>query len=320
MVTKNEYINDILALHFSGEKLTEKQEKDLIDWVCENRSEYKRLSELITATGSVQQITFDSERAWQNVSRHMRKKREFRLNPALRYISYAACMVLVMGISLFFLNKKDEVPVSFMNATDHLMAVLLPDSTAVTLYPEAKIDYWTATSSNERRTSLKGKAYFKVKRNEKQPFVVDHRNAMIRVLGTSFLVSSTDSSETSVFVREGKVQVSAEGKNVILNANEKAVVSDHTLSKAPIKNPATLFSPYIPKKEYKDALLTKVVQDIEQEFNVKIEVSPSLQEARITTTINYLNLEDILSEICYICSGNYSQKNDRLFRIDKNQQ
>ena len=47
MVTNDEHINDILALHFSGEKLTEEQENDLVDWICDHKSEYKRLSALM---------------------------------------------------------------------------------------------------------------------------------------------------------------------------------------------------------------------------------------------------------------------------------
>ena len=52
MVTDNNNINNILGLHFAGERLTEEQESELVNWICQHKEEFGKMSELFQTTES----------------------------------------------------------------------------------------------------------------------------------------------------------------------------------------------------------------------------------------------------------------------------
>ncbi len=87
-------------------------------------------------------------------------------------------------------------------------SVTLSDGTTVWLNSESELRYPTAFSGNIRRVELKGEAYFKVARNENQPFIVDADGYQVEVLGTEFNLSAypDDSHKTTTLLR-GKVKV-----------------------------------------------------------------------------------------------------------------
>ena len=317
MVTNDEHINDILALHFSGEKLTEEQENDLVDWICDHKSEYKRLSALMDTFPVSGGIKVDSEKAWEMMSKKMNRKISLQFKPVLRYVSYAACVVLIAGISLIYFNKQQVAPFSYKNTTENLMAVMLPDSSSVTLYPNSQITYQSDNASAERKSTLEGKAFFKVKRNPDQPFVVDHRNTEVRVLGTSFLVDGTGQQETSVYVRDGRVQVSAMGQHVVLTESEKAHVSGKGIEKGVIESSTNFFRNFSKTKSYKNEPLINVLNDIELEFKVKIDADKSFQTTKITTTLNFEKIDDLLEEISYICNVKFKKLTKSHYNIEK---
>ena len=62
----------------------------------------------------------------------------------------------------------------------------LQDGTVVWLNSETKMRYPVQFSGQNREVWLEGEAYFKVAKNEKQPFVVKTENMDVRVLGTEF--------------------------------------------------------------------------------------------------------------------------------------
>ena len=311
----NEQIDNILALHFSGEKMSEEQENVLLNWICENKSEYHRLSLLMENVQKTDGATFDAARAWKKISPRLQRKKTFRLTPLARYVSYAASIVLIAGISLFLLNKNDSAPLSFTNATADLMALTLPDSSEVTLYPNAKLTYRADAGGAERNTTLEGKAFFRVSKNPQRPFVVKNFDTSIKVLGTSFLVDGSKATISSVQVRNGKVKVSSGNHSVMLTANEQAVVTRGNIKKSEIAQPGEIFQPHARQKSYQNVPLTDIVKDIVSEFDVQIALDHSLQEVKITTTIQFTELEEVLSDICYICNGRYFEVGHRSYRL-----
>ena len=201
------------------------------------------------------------------------------------------------------------------NTTSSLLTVLLPDSSSVTLYPQAKVEYVADTKGVERRTELDGKAFFKVKPNAERPFVVNSNKTSVRVLGTSFLVDGTNHAETGIYVREGRVQVSTELERIVLEADEQAISNGRDLVKSTIDDSASVFEQHIGQKEYRQAPLSQVVRDLEEEFNVQIMLNDTFKNTRISTQLRFVSLEDILSEISYICNLNYRKIAEKKFEF-----
>ena len=315
MTSENKSINDILALHFAGEILTDEQEQILVDWVCQHKGEYQRLSDLFQATGGSEQNTFKSDNAWVEVDKKLSTSKTFRLHKFRQVFSYAACIAFICATALYFLNAEENQSNQYFNTTASLLTVILPDSSAVTLYPQAKISYTADTKRNERKTELEGKAFFKVKSNTKQPFTVRSNQTAIRVLGTSFLVDGEKQSETEIFVREGVVQVSSDKSKVVLQADEQALSDENGIIKSKIENPEIIFNKHIKQMTYKSTPLSKIIKDIANEFKIEITYPSNLKDAKISTKLKFSTIEEVLSEISYICNCNYKKTTDKKFEF-----
>jgi ferric-dicitrate binding protein FerR (iron transport regulator) len=96
----------------------------------------------------------------------------------------------------------------------------LPDGSVVTLAPHSKFIYTPGLTGDSRTISLEGDADFSVSRDLSRPFVVLAGDIAVRVLGTSFLVTSGPDS-TEVTVTTGVVQVSRDKDSIIVRAGQR---------------------------------------------------------------------------------------------------
>jgi len=84
--------------------------------------------------------------------------------------------------------------------------LVLADGTHVWLNSESVLRYPTRFDKNERVVQLEGEAYFDVAKNRDKPFIVKTSDLNVRVLGTSFNLSSYKSDESiALTLVEGKV-------------------------------------------------------------------------------------------------------------------
>ena len=310
-------INEILALHFAGERLTDEQENVLVDWVYHNKDEYQRLSDLFQTTKGSMLGRINLVQAWTKVNKKLSIPKTFRLYQLRKVLSFAACITLVCGLALYLLNTSEYKSNQYNNTTATLLTVLLPDSTSVTLYPKAKINYLADLKKNVRKTNLEGKAFFKVKPNAKKPFIIYSNETAIRVLGTSFLVDGEKKTETGIYVREGVVQVSTEKNKVILHANEQALSNQDIIVNSRIEDSEAVFKDHIMEKTYKNTPLSLIIKDIEKEFKIVVIYPDYIKNTKISTKIKFVSIEEILSEISYICNIKHKRIAEKKFELYK---
>lgn len=108
----------------------------------------------------------------------------------------------------------------------------LADGSKVWLDAASSIKYPTAFSGRERRVVITGQAYFEVKHNAAQPFVVQANGVEIHDIGTAFNVSAfSDEGSVKTTLVEGSVQVQpANGASALLKPGQQAQVQDNRLS------------------------------------------------------------------------------------------
>ncbi len=132
--------------------------------------------------------------------------------------------VLAIGfISLFILNMltrqaPDVQPGSammlFKVPLGSRSEVMLADGSTVILNSGSELKYPGTFAYGKREVSLTGEAFFKVKSDEKNPFIVKTDNFNIQVTGTQFNVCSYDDDNYStVTLAEGKVGVQFGGND-----------------------------------------------------------------------------------------------------------
>ncbi len=103
--------------------------------------------------------------------------------------------------------------------------VTLPDHTRVWLNSNSELEY-KKTKKRVREVNLTGEAFFKVFKNEKQPFVVTMDNLQVEVLGTSFNAKARENAEIiETSLVEGRVRLKSAdlSQDYYLNPNEKAI-------------------------------------------------------------------------------------------------
>ena len=99
-------------------------------------------------------------------------------------------------------------------------AVTLPDGSTVYMNAGARLSYSKQFGRKNREVQLTGEAFFDVTPDKKRPFSISAGNAVIRVLGTSFNVNSSNKeNQVEVYVSTGIVELSESG-----NQNNRVLI------------------------------------------------------------------------------------------------
>lgn len=185
-----------------------------------NREHLDRLESLWIETGRISPapVAVDIDAAWMKMSARLNDaegipvpetakesdpllhtgSKMVRMRHTRHLFRAAAMIVLLVGLySLYwqFLRPVDQVVLTSNGA---VLSDTLPDGTEITLNRDSKLVYPEKFDRKKRTVTLTGEAFFKVKHNAAQPFIVDAGPAGIRVLGTSFRVKTRSSSQSQV--------------------------------------------------------------------------------------------------------------------------
>ncbi len=91
--------------------------------------------------------------------------------------------------------------------------VILPDNSKVWLNAGSQLTFPTIFDAAERRVYLEGEGYFDVEGDVKRPFYVHTANMVVKVLGTTFNISSyKDDSFASTVLLSGEIELQGAGE------------------------------------------------------------------------------------------------------------
>lgn len=131
-------------------------------------------------------------------------------------------IITIVGI-LFMMSNNSINSTSFIieenehiekiNPSGQKSKIFLSDGSIVWLNANSSISYYKHFSDSARIISLNGEAFFEVKKDTLNPFIVKTKGVNIKVLGTQFNVNSRVSEqEVSVALIEGLVKVFIDNK------------------------------------------------------------------------------------------------------------
>ena len=183
----------------------------------------------------------------------------------------------------------------------------LSDGSLVHLNSGSSITYPEKFDEGSRNVSLSGEAYFEVRHNKKNPFVVSAGRLQVAVLGTTFNIAAHDPEQTSVTLIEGKVSVSAESERQILNPGEQVRFDTKTnaLIRSTINTDGeTSWMNGI--LYFKETPLTEVMAELGRWYNTEIMLSDTvLKDCTITGTFKEEKLVDVLEGIRFLTDITY---------------
>ncbi len=197
----------------------------------------------------------------------------------------------------------------------------LPDKSEVWLNSGSSLEYPINLSSlRERKVKLTGQGYFNVSHDKSHPFFVETGELNIKVLGTSFDVSSySNDPQMSSTLEQGSIALlNPQGNEVArLLPGQKAML-DKTTRELRIENVDTQLTTSWKdgRLVFKNTPLTEVTRQLERWFNCHITVAPHLLNSDIlyTATIQDETLGEVLKMI-EISTSAKTKINNREVRI-----
>ena len=209
------------------------------------------------------------------------------------------------------------------NSTSENRVVYLVDGTKITLQPGASIRHAVFLQKDKREVYLDGDAFFEVAKDANRPFYVYANDIVLRVLGTSFNVTTNkNNGNVTVLVRTGKVSVykSSNRNNAayILTPNEsvrytaqnQSIVkseSDAALSKASIISQNEI------RFNFEETQVTKIFGVLEEAYGIHIHCDENIfSKCIITTALNDATFDEKLQIICEAINASYSIENNEV--------
>jgi transmembrane sensor len=324
----DDHILNLIAKELSGRATAEEQQQ-LQQWQELDPSNRKEYEELVTMWKESMRLTadqsFNTARAWNKVKAAMKPAgqsqapaRTINFLSSLYYkrlaVAAAILAVFIIGGYLWnhYRNAWEE-----LSAASNNQSLQLPDGSTVLLRKGATLRYPLHFDGEERLVQLSGEAYFKVERDEHQPFVVVTDHAAVRVLGTSFVVKASDATD-EVIVMTGKVSVINKrkaGRQVELTAGQRTLLQNDQFLQSQVSD-SNFIAWNTGLLDFKDAPLEKVLQEMEDYYEVPMGVD-SQQKAAIsglTVTVRFSNqpLEQALEEIRLVTGLSMKKENGKV--------
>ncbi|MCG1037497.1 FecR family protein [Polaribacter sargassicola] len=303
--------------------MTEKEIKNLLDKFLKGTIT-KEEEALLTsfeeqAIHNTQKEVFFNDKEKKEVKNEIFKgvKKQIKPNNYLRF-AIAASVTLLLGLSsVFFFNQNNNSEIlTFANTSDQIKTVFLEDGSEVILNKNSSFSYIN-TFNNTRYLDLKGEAFFKIKRNEKKPFVVKSKSLKTKVLGTSFNVLNNDSL-VSVTVATGLVEVSDANKVVLLTPNQQASYKIASKVFSTTNKSHLFFTAWFKKINNLENVSMIDIADF-LEYNYKTEVvftKPSLKEIKMSISIKKdESIKSIINKINYITDLQLTLKENNMIEV-----
>ncbi|GAA4238380.1 DUF4974 domain-containing protein [Postechiella marina] len=182
--------------------------------------------------------------------------------------------------------------------------VVLSDGSTVHLNAGSSLRYpVNFIEGKNRLVFLKGEAYFDIKKNKKQPFIVNTDDMQIKVLGTKFNVSSypEDYNINTVLV-EGSVAINSINKNfktenTILVPGQKARWKKENGDIKVRKVNTSLHTAWIDGKiVFKHMRFKNILKKLERHYNISItNNNKKLSEESFTASFDIESIDQVLN-------------------------
>jgi transmembrane sensor len=245
------------------------------------------------------------------------KEKEIAIHKAARtnrYMSIAIIALVVLCSGLFvgyLVQGKLNAPTYI--AMDENRKVLLADNSSVLLNRKSSIVF--SQSIQERKVELEGEAFFDVAKDKSRPFCIYAKGAIIRVIGTSFVVKSYQAEPTKVIVISGKVEVIRDNEKLTLYKGEKIVIVNPGDAFQRSKNDDPNFdSWYTHKLSFKKTPLEEIFSLLEDQYQVNFEVSnPEVLTCRFTGIFDHESLDKIVKILSYSLDFTYELNDGKYF-------
>lgn len=281
-----------------------------------------------------EEITDQEHILWQRIQRQSYQYTSEKTHTR-RSLAWAAVLPVLMVAGLGWMMSRQSVEYAVSAPASSALATAivvrndqaearrleLPDGSTVVLQHQSEVSYGQDFASN-RTLSLKGEAFFDVKRDAAHPFVVKAGEVLTRVLGTSFTVRAyQNAKQVTVSVKTGKVSVytpqpghqpDEREQPVVLVPNQQVVYNRENKQRetALVEKPQlVLEKPTLFETDYDGASVARILEGLEQNYGVEIVYdAQQLANCTLTTSMKEEGFFERISIICEAIDARYELK------------
>jgi ferric-dicitrate binding protein FerR (iron transport regulator) len=307
-------IDELLLLQYLRGNADESLRARVDEWLnadSGNRRNLDQLESLWLETGRISPVpvAVDADEAWNRMVLRLNgvEKPGGRVrNIGNSRILWAVAAVVIILAGIFSIYELTKAPKQLHLASfDRVLRDSLPDGSKFTLNLNSTLDYPAEFDNKIREVKLTGEAFFEVKHDSLQPFIVDAGVGKIRVLGTAFSVNVHPVRVVEVSVTQGRVMLfrvderSGDTISLILLAGESGMMKEGALKpERTVKiAPDGLFWANH-SLDFSRTTLAEVFSLLEKYYSLKISVSdPTILDCRLTASFMNEPAEKILTVI-----------------------
>lgn len=307
-------------------KLTQEEEVQFDEWLKTDKNEFL-FQECKTVWENVRKKVSgyepDVELCWEELSKrihkntlpqktidtHFTKRHKFS-----RIARYAAAIAVLLATTFglaYYIGKgnsdsvKDCIAYSTVNSKSK---VTLPDSSLVWLHNHTSVIYCYNEKENQREITIEGEAFFDVKHDKANPFIVTANDIQVKVHGTQFNVKSLpDSENVLVSLYEGSVSMDFQGKEYILKPGEEGIYNINSKEINIQKGDVEFAKIWTTDKiRFQKKNLREVCKYLSKWYAVEFDIDPGIGDNQLYTfTFRGQSLKEVVELMTTIHSFTY---------------
>lgn len=255
---------------------------------------------------------------WEKIKENAEQQtqQQQRTHGVRNYRGLAAALAAIAVLAaVYALWPAQHTSIGYKTAFGEIREFILPDGSRVTLNANSQLVLLNNWKEAKREVLLKGEAFFDVVHTaDHREFIVETaENFSVQVLGTEFNVN-TRSGNTSVYLQSGKIALQTTGENMTLKPGDLAEFN--TVKAITLTRDAKAESTLAWKNNlfiYNDTPLSDIIQDIEDNFGMKVQVTESaLMDKRVTAKVSRKNVDVLLQVLGEILDARIEQNKKQI--------
>ena len=255
--------------------------------------------------------TFNSAETFESLQSKLSEK-EVKVRPlfSVKQLMRVAAVIAIVVTGYWFFDNRDT---TFTTEIAQKENFLLPDASEVSLNAMSNLSYNKNDWEKERKLSLDGEAYFKVKKGSK--FSVETPQGIVSVLGTQFNVFSRGNAFI-IACYEGLVSVAFQDELVKLPAGNLVTIENGVLKTQEVMadvNPSWIHN----ESSFKNAPIGLVLEELQRHYPITITTENTLNK-EFTGSFTHTDLNTALRSICDPLQLNFTIANDQVTLYAKN--
>ncbi|MDR1200119.1 MAG: DUF4974 domain-containing protein [Tannerellaceae bacterium] len=309
-------VSRIISKYLSGRFSSETEERVQRWLIRKEKSEEKNQASLAYWDSLKPYSDGQTLAALERVNKRIGYSRQQTIGKRLRRIAAVLIPLFLMaGGYLYYQSTKNNL-IEIAVAYEEEKHLFLPDSSEIWINAGSTVRYPEEFKGGKRIVELDGEAYFSVRRNESEPFIVNTNNLSVKVLGTQFNIKAyADEERITTTLTSGKVEVRANNTSQILMPDEQLTFNRNTLAMEITNVNADGVNSWISGQfVFNDASLKEILLSLERRFNMSITNNTAIPASKLYTVRFLRNetLEEILNILQEVVGFNYVKQENNI--------